>query len=347
MPSSRREAARELAESLLEDMDMSAVGPVEVVRRANRLAYLLDDEDAVAWLGYEVKGYPDGGPWGAAARRSGRLVSKNDLTDAQKAQGADFWWTDSVGVMVARIDAAKSHLAAAADAPVSITSANPAQVVSAPRGNARERGQLTRGIQDTTARIEPILGAIYEYVLQKAVELRFGDTVEDALGTLRSRVDASIAELAPAAATKLASAFENASSGKAEDWANAAGACRRIIKEVADSLRPPGPKKNGREMGDGQYINRLVDWIENQGVGGTLKDVIVSDLGDFGKRIDALADAGHKGAHAEVTKYEASRAITGTYLLVGDILDIRDQATSAAEGVKQPAEDQALPKASD
>ncbi|MDO4027556.1 hypothetical protein [Clavibacter michiganensis] len=163
--------------------------------------------------------------------------------------------------------------------------------------------------------------------MKTAIELRFGNAVEDALGTLRSRVDASIAFMAPLAATKLASAFENASSGHEEDWANAAATCRRVLKEIADALRPAGPQVNGRKMSDDAYVNRLIDWIENQGVGGTLREVVVSDLGDFGKRIDALAGAGHKGAHSEVTKYEAARAITGTYLLIGDILDLRDASS--------------------
>jgi hypothetical protein len=80
---------------------------------------------------------------------------------------------------------------------------------------------------------------------------------------------------------------------------------------------------NGRPMTDDKYINRLIDWIVNQtSLGGTLKDVITADLEDFGNRIDAFDDAGHKGAHAEVTKYEASRFITGAYLLIGDILNL-------------------------
>lgn len=347
MPSSRREAARELADDLIADMDMNRIGPVESVRRAHRLAFLLDDEAATEWLGFEVKGFPPGGGWKKAASRSGRAVAPRDLTEEQRKSGAELFWTESVGAIAAQMEIAKLHISSAADAPVSVSSSNPNQYVSAPSGNMRERAQLNQNLTKLSQQLAPILGAIYEYVMEKSVELRFGDTVEDALGTLRDRVDASIADLAPKAATKLASAFENASSGSAEDWANAAGACRRIIKEVADSLRPPGPKVNGREMGDGQYINRLVDWIENQGVGGTLRDVIVSDLGDFGKRIDALADAGHKGAHAEVTKYEASRAITGTYLLVGDILDIRDQSASEAQAAERSAEAQEPSGASD
>jgi hypothetical protein len=65
---------------------------------------------------------------------------------------------------------------------------------------------------------------------------------------------------------------------------------------------------------------------------------VTSDLEDFGKRIDAFDDAGHKGAHAEVTQYEASRFITGAYLLIGDILDLRADMQAAEAEFKVEAE---------
>lgn len=73
-----------------------------------------------------------------------------------------------------------------------------------------------------------------------------------------------------------------------------------------------------------------MDWlVKSQQAGGTAADVIVEDLKYLGKRLDAFADAGHKGAHAEATRYEASRFITGTYLLIGDILQLRPSPAAA------------------
>ena len=51
--------------------------------------------------------------------------------------------------------------------------------------------------------------------------------------------------------------------------------------------------------------------------------MIGSDLEYLGHRLDAALDAGHKGAHAEVDRYEASRFVAGTYLLLGDVLRLR------------------------
>ena len=91
-------------------------------------------------------------------------------------------------------------------------------------------------------------------------------------------------------------AFENAVSDNPEHWANAASTCRRLLKTVADALRPPGPpvSKNGRpvKMDDGAYINRLIDWIERSTPSKTEADNVVSDLEYLGRRLDAADEAG-------------------------------------------------------
>ncbi len=76
-------------------------------------------------------------------------------------------------------------------------------------------------------------------------------------------------------------------------------------------------------MGDGNYVNRLVDWIATYSDSATATSMIASDLEYLGKRLDAADGAGQKGAHASVGRLEASRFIAGTYLALGDVLRIQ------------------------
>lgn len=219
------------------------------------------------------------------------------------------------------------QIEASRDAPVSISSANPSQYVSPPSGNTAERVAARSNAVEFQGRLDKLIGSIHQWVSEVFHELRFGSAVEDAFSVVRLNVDGKISSLVPEALIKLTSAFENSVSGNPEDWAGAASTCRRLIKSVSDTLRPPGEPVNGRMMGDGNYINRLIDWIVNHsGAGETYRDVIVADLEYLGRRLDSLADAGNKGAHAEVSQYEASRYITGTYLFLGDILMLHEQA---------------------
>lgn len=341
MTQNRREAALELAEELLADIELARVSPPDLARKVSRLARLLDDTDALTWLSFETGGYPKGGLSVTASRaavRSGRQAEDSD-------SGESRFWTGSLDALQGRVDAGMTHLESAADRPVSLSSANPHQTVFAPPGNAQERTKLNNSIVQQRAIIGAVVGALHSYVAEKEIELRFGSAVEGAFSNVRSVVDARIADLVPEAAVMLAAAFENASSGNPEHWANAASTCRRLLKAVADALRPAGSPVNGRAMTDDKYINRLIDWIVQQGgVGGTFKDVVSSDLEDFGKRLDALDDAGHKGAHSAVTQYDASRFIAGVYLLLGDILAIRAVTVdnSPASGLIAPSDEEPL-----
>lgn len=321
----RRAAALTLCEDLLADIELSRVSPPAAIRKASRLARLLDDRDTLRWFELELQGFSDpasGNLSADSAVHAARTIRAHFSNEHQETR----FWTESVGSMQATVDAAKAQLSAATDPNVSVSSSNPHQIVSAPAGNARERAALLKIIQDKSRLLESVLSAVHQYVNEKEVELRFGAAAESAFGQVRALVDSRVAELVPDAAVKLASAFENSTSSNSEDWANAASTCRRLIKAVADALRPPGPDIDGRKMGDDQFINRLVDWIVTRpDVGDTVKDVVTSDLEYLGRRLDAFAGAGHKGAHAEVSRYEASRFIAGTYLLIGDILQIHDE----------------------
>jgi hypothetical protein len=135
----------------------------------------------------------------------------------------------------------------------------------------------------------------------------------------------------------ITAAFENAGSELPEHWANAASTCRRLLKHAADAVRPAGPEKtlpNGKTilMGDGNYVNRLIDWITITAESETEATVVFEDLEYLGRRLDAVDASGHKGAHDQVTRVQASRYITGTYLLLGDILRLRQSQTPLGDG---------------
>ncbi|TYB90447.1 hypothetical protein FXF53_30845 [Micromonospora sp. WP24] len=322
----RRDQALSLADELLTDIELARTEPLQTARKCSRLARLLDDFEAMGWLEFEVSGYPPGNldslAW-SAAKRSGRVIKNEDGTESAH--------TTSAGALSLEIQAGLAQIQAAVDRPVSVASANPSQFVSAPRGNTAERSAIRNHVSKLQNVVDHIVGAMHQWVLARHYELRFGAAAETAFAVVRSRVDGEISRLVPGAVKALATAFENATSDNSEQWANAASACRRLIKAVADALRPPGPPVGGRKMGDENYINRLADWIQNRAKSETQRDVILADLEFLGRRLAAFTDAGNKGAHAEVTQFEASRYITGTYLLLGDLLTLSDGATEAIQ----------------
>jgi hypothetical protein len=317
---SRREEALRLAEELLGDIELNRLRAIDVVRKTSRLARLLDDAAAGSWLAYESGGYPiplDDESSGAVAR-SHRETGKDD-------EGRQLYSTQIVSEIEQEIDGTLAQIAVAAGGGTShadvalLVERDRTATLSALRNHATER----RGLLDR------IIGALYVYVSDRYQELRFGASVEGAFEVVRSRVDAEIADLVPEGLGMISAAFEGAASNNPEHWANAASTCRRLLKAAADRLRPAGQPielESGKKiaMGPGNYVNRLVAWVNEQATSATAARVIAADLDYLGNRLDAVDAAGQKGAHDLVDRFDASRFITGTYLVLGDILRLRE-----------------------
>jgi AbiTii len=334
---SRRSEALKLAEELLSDIELSRLPPTDIARKTSRLARLLDDEVSTIWLRHEIAGYPIQADNTLAPEAWAAATMSNRV--ALRADGTPGATTTSLGELQANFDAAAIQLEAAGDRPVSISSANPHQFVAAPVGNAAERAAIRNFMGQQKALLDKVVGAFHRYVTERYQELRFGSAVETSFEVVRQDVDAKIGKLVPDALPKLSAAFENAASDNPEQWANAASGCRRLLKAAADALRPPGLPVDGHVMDDDHYINRLIDWIGTRSKSDTLAEVIEADLQDLERRLVAAANAGHKGAHAEVTRFDASRFVTGTYLVLGDILRLQSEEVAAPveTGPAQPA----------
>jgi hypothetical protein len=103
------------------------------------------------------------------------------------------------------------------------------------------------------------------------------------------------------------------------------------LKDLADALFPAQDapiERGGKQISvsEGNYVNRLMCYIDSQGESSTYSAVVGSTLTFIGDRLDALVDAGNKGAHSEVKKGEADRYVIYTYLVVGDLLALKEDA---------------------
>ena len=185
--------------------------------------------------------------------------------------------------------------------------------------------------------------SVYQFILPRIKELariwvsktyssvKFGSIPQNVFEETRTFVDNKLKELVPEALEKFVSVYDNLSSSKAEDWANAVHSCRRILKNLADKLYPPTDKViekiiNGKkekiQLGKDQYVNRLMAFIECKSNSDTYKRIVGSNLEYIGNRLDSVCRAIHKGTHGEISKDEARRYVIYTYLLIGDILSL-------------------------
>lgn len=337
-----REALTEafrLSKEILEEIELNQVPLTNIALKASRLARLLNDWNFQKIMQYEAAGYPgkaDGIPSDIWAL--GGIAQRHfEDTDPTTKKAREQMYKESISTLEATIRASEASLTAAQDPNVSLTSANPMQVVHAPSGNFYERNNIRSQVQLATSRLSSRRNFIYQYASEKLYELKFSGIASDVFATIRGRVDSRIGSLVPGSIQQFSAIYDYLKSENPENWANAVHSCRRILQSVADSVFPPsetprttqrGGKNIEIKLGKDHYINRLIAFVEDSSSSDRFQEIVGSHISFLGDRLDSIFKAAQKGSHATVSKEEADRYVIYTYMIVGDILVLRDASTS-------------------
>jgi len=196
----------------------------------------------------------------------------------------------------------------------------------------------SRGLVRVSMAIEQIKDEVHKVASDILLSYKFGDVVQGIFEQARSVVDARLVSLAPDAARELEAAYAQlGSAAEPEELAGAANACRRVLEDLADAIRPAGQGNDyGHDCGPDKYVNRLCAYACEQIESNTTTAVLVANIDYLAARIDTvnkLAHKGthHKGTHHEFTLIEARMCLIHTYLVVADLLQLAR--------VDDPAED--------
>lgn len=331
-----RQALREalaLSEVILRDVELNQLPLANIALKTSRLARLLNDFANQKVMEFEASGYPST-PQGVApdiykaAVEAGR---EYQLKDDKTGEIKNYIYNISIEELEQELKSVEASLAAARDPDVSVSSANPNQMIWNPVGNFFERNTLRTNAAQAQRRLSSRRSFIYSYALRKHYELKFSGIADDIFSRIRESVDSAIGTRAPDGVQKLAAVYENLHSDNPEDWSNAVHSCRRLLQELADSVFPPRADLekvvNGKavkiKVGPDNYINRLVTFVEEKSDSERFEEIVGSHLKFIGERLDSIFRAAQKGSHSNiVTREEADRYVVYTYLVTGDILSL-------------------------
>lgn len=334
VPPSKQALAEALSLSfeILQNIEKSELPLADIALKASRLARLLNDSDYEKIMRFEAGGYPstpDGivpEEW-RLAKMAGRVFTKTDK-DGNTQPVAH---TQSISEFEHIVNITPAALESARDPDVSLSSVNPHQMLGSPPTHAIERYGIRQSHQVAVKVLAISRQLVHHYVLLKHYELKFSGISDDIFSRLRARVDSDIGNVIPESIDKFSSVYNNLLSENREDWSNAVHSCRRILKDLADTLYPAREDKVMKEgktskpvkLGEDQYINRLIAFIEDKNTSERFAAIVGSHLSFLGDRLDSVVDASHKGSHVTITtKDEADRYVIYTYLIVGDILSL-------------------------
>ncbi|WP_421558325.1 hypothetical protein [Pseudomonas canadensis] len=333
-----------LSEKILEELEMSSAPLAQIALKCSRLARLIGDFDRQQIMLYEASGYPSG-PGGISAEVWALAkLAKRTYTKKVKDEVKELARIQSLEQLEIEVQAAKENMVAAKDADVSIASANPSQFVFNPSGNSLERAKLMEIISENVRVLAQRRAYLYDFVSQIYYELKFSDVASNIFDRTRSKVDAKIGEVIPGALRKFSAVYENLLSENDEDWANAVHSCRRILQDTADGVYPAredkivdiGGKRKEIKLGADNYINRLIAYVEENSNSSRFNEIVGSHMRYLGERLDSIFQAAQKGSHHMISSQdEADRYVIYTYLVIGDILQLKEEVEQSQASVEE------------
>jgi len=232
------EEALAFSEEIIADIELSRLPLANAALKTARLARLLNDFDAQQMFQYEASGYPST-PDGVTpevwriAKLAGRVSTTRDPASQKDTEKASM---ESIERLESVVESGKLALQAAQDRELSISSANPHQIVRVPTGNSIERTNIRSGITTSTEKLANSRTLIYGYASRRHYELKFSSAAQDVFASVRDAVDGDIGNLVPTAVQKFTAVHENLKSDNPEDWSNAVHSCRRILQDLADAV---------------------------------------------------------------------------------------------------------------
>lgn len=347
----KREEALRLAEETLELLETGTSSLTPIVLRTLRVGRLVENESVVLWMRLELRGYGLNGPgqglnWSLQADWSGRRVPKSEPPT---------YWVTPIEEIESHLSVARDRLRASqapsttvaesgAPAPAWGTQTVSEKLLTSYRA---ERNAAESEIAKWVSIVATLRGSLQEWLSDLVTTLKYGEVIENAFSRAKSRFDGLLRSTAPEVAAALSAAYSRSGSAEPEEWSQSLGSCRRALKALADALYPPSLPKDGHDLTDAAYKNRLIQFVKESISSGSQRAVLLADLETVIARVDALNDLVSKGVHDRTQSEEVDIAIVQTYVFAGELLSLSgaDVAEPVQSVLPGPDESAAQPVA--
>jgi hypothetical protein len=335
-PQSRKDAALSTVRALINAMEVDEAPIERCLMLAQRVARLMRDTDAQTWLDLEQRGYP-------ADLRPGRLGSCGKY--AYRFSNGVVVVTSSLPEIEAEVQGALTVLNKLQTPAVNGTAENyiVAGATQQVMKVAAENLLTVKGYYvSAKTRFASMRGMLHRWAADTLIALELGNAVETIFEAARVDIDKFVRASVPSAAEQLVAVHERMRERTAESFSHALTSCRRLILSVADAVFPPRaqPYIDGRgrqrTVGEDQYKNRLIAFIETQATSGGTKTILDAQVEHLAARLDATYEKACKGVHDDVSESEARLVVLETYILLAEVARYAANVTvappSAAQG---------------
>ena len=296
-----------LSDKTLNALESSRTPPfLEVCLKARRLARLCGDDMYEQAFSYEINGYPSA--VSKEIMKIARLAKRTSLKDGKEILRTQS--VDEIPSILSQLEKKLNSIIRNQEKVITdfshVTNTNRLTVME----QANEKNKLIQMLQKQAKNCNLSLKAfrefklnrisfIYDYLLSKNIELKFGNNIDTSKDNLISRISKKIIKHLPDGVKKLNSCIDNLQSTNSEDWANAETTMRRILSDLAKRLEPDNQSD--------KYHVILKKYMkeEYKGVSKAHMKFIVDDMND--------------GTHHQTNRDEAEKLLLHICLFLDEI----------------------------
>jgi len=304
---SKSQHVLELSRELLDDIELSRLQAEQLLLKASRLARLAGSDEIRAWLRFEMSGYNSSDP--IALKYMGVT---GRWTDYEKKEG----YYGPLAQQEATITAYTAQLASMRTPDVAGEWANLAIT-----NITNSMSAISKAVSRLSGIRSKVLGRLHTFASEVFYEKQFETLAESIFERWQNGVDVLLAEHCGPVLEKIPSVMSRLSEGDPESVSQALTTCRRIIDSFADSIYPPSEETielggNQISLGPGKSQNRINAFVALRTTSSTRRQRIRQNLSHLYERVST-------GVHADVTAEEAHSLFLNTYLLLGEVLQLK------------------------
>lgn len=309
MEQSKSKHILDLAQELLDDIELSRLSGEQLLLKSSRLARYVGSEEIKTWLTMELKGY-DSSPIGRKyMSRTGRWINREEETG--------YW--GPLAQQEAALEANKLKLQT-----MSIPDAGGQYGHIAVSNVANRMDQTSNAISRFGGIRSRVLALLHEFVSNVYYDKVFDSLSESIFESYKQDIDQLISDKCGNVIQQIPSVIERLSDGNQESISHALTTCRRIIDSFADSIFPPSEETieidgNTLSLKADRTQNRINAYVHLNCDSRSRKKKIRQNLSNLYDRVSS-------GVHSDVNAHEAKSLFLNTYLLLGEILTLNNNS---------------------
>ena len=336
----KRQQALEACENVIKGIEDESISVLSALLQCIKIARLVGDLDGQEWLGYEYGGYPrdENGfitkdAW-KKAEEHGRVSKAKDNV----GKYSDSIFTELCAELEETIKSMQKALNnfttqgfSAAGEYAAIATGNLTSAVS------RKTNDLILAIKAGVKKLSILKSQYYDYAVKWQIELTFGHLTKAIFDSYQEKIDLYYSLLPKTILQKMSTIENMMQDCNPEKYAHVLTTCRRLWSEIANLLFSEvfpdnsietyktlsGKTINVSKDHDNNRLSAVIEKLQSKAAKNTLIGSEIVYLVDWVEQINDIQNA---GVHSNVTKELAERCIIHTYIALGDILSLKEEA---------------------